>query len=187
MLEQEQLDVLYVCIPPFCHGDIEEQATAKGIHLMVEKPLGLDVQSVRHKAKVISESGIIATSGYCLRYLDTVAIAKDFLKDKNRNGSRPLHNNTCTDSLVAQEGIIRRATGGAVHAYHGLGSLSVRRYHPPVCRYEVPLVNDIPDLDIPDVGAIQFVLDSGAVGHMQTGFIQFDHRAESRSWVATSA
>ena len=135
MLEQERLDVLYVCIPPFCHGDIEEQATAKGIHLMVEKPLGLDAQSVRHKAKVISESGIIATSGYCLRYLDTVAIAKDFLKDKNRNGSRPLHNNTCTDSLVAQEGIIRRA-GGAVHAYHGLGSLSVRRYHPPVCRYE---------------------------------------------------
>ena len=39
------------------------------------------------------------------------------------------------------------------------------------------LVNDIPDLDIPDVGAIQFVLDSGAVGHMQTGFIQFDHRS----------
>lgn len=39
------------------------------------------------------------------------------------------------------------------------------------------LVDDIPDLDIPDVGAIQFVLDSGAVGHMQTGFIQFDHRS----------
>lgn len=43
MLEQEPLDVLYVCIPPFCHGDIEEQAAAKGIHLMVEKPLGLEI------------------------------------------------------------------------------------------------------------------------------------------------
>lgn len=82
MLEQEPLDVLYICIPPFCHGDLEEQAAARGIHLMVEKPLGLDIESVRHKAKVIAESGIIAASGYCLRYLDTVAIAKDYLKDK---------------------------------------------------------------------------------------------------------
>jgi predicted dehydrogenase len=38
------------------------------------------------------------------------------------------------------------------------------------------LVKDIPDLDIPDVGVIQFVLESGALGQMQTGFIQFDHR-----------
>ena len=81
MLEQEQLDVLYVCIPPFCHGDIEEQAR-KGIHLMVEKPLGLDVQSVRHKAKVISESGIIALPATVCATWTPLRSPKIFLRTK---------------------------------------------------------------------------------------------------------
>ncbi|MEX3615585.1 Gfo/Idh/MocA family protein [Paenibacillus glucanolyticus] len=178
MLEQEPLDVLYVCIPPFCHGDIEEQAAAKGIHLMVEKPLGLDVESVRHKVKVINESGIIAASGYCLRYLDTVAIAKDFLKDKKIGMVRAHYITTPVPTpwwrkkelsggqLVEQSthtmDLVRYLCGDITRLYADMSLL---------------LMQDIPDLDIPDVGAIQFVLNSGAVGHMQTGFIQFDHRS----------
>ncbi|GAB6926078.1 hypothetical protein JCM10914A_00610 [Paenibacillus sp. JCM 10914] len=178
MLEESTLDVLYVCIPPFCHGDIEEQAAAKGIHLMVEKPLGLDADSVRHKAKVIADSGIIAASGYCLRYLDTVAIAKEYLKDKKIGMVRAHYVTTPVPTPWWRK---KELSGGQL-VEQSTHTLDLVRY---LCgditqlyaNMSLLLMNDIPDLDIPDVGAIQFVLDSGAVGHMQTGFIQFDHRS----------
>ena len=59
MLEKEALDALFISVPPFAHGEIEEKAAKKGIHLMVEKPLGLDYQTVAKKAEVIKQSGII--------------------------------------------------------------------------------------------------------------------------------
>jgi len=177
MLEQEPLDVLYICIPPFCHGNLEEQAAAKGIHLMVEKPLGLDIDSVRHKAKAISESGIIAASGYCLRYLDTVAIAKDYLKDKKIGMVRAHYITTPVPTPWWR----KKALSGGQLVEQSTHTMDLIRYlcgdiNRLYADMNLLLMNDIPDLDIPDVGAIQFVLESGAVGHLQTGFIQFDHR-----------
>ncbi|EHB56640.1 oxidoreductase domain protein [Paenibacillus lactis 154] len=177
MIEQEPLDVLYICIPPFCHGDLEERAAAKGIHLMVEKPLGLDLEAVRSKAKAIADSGIIAASGYCLRYLDTVAIAKDYLKDK-KIGMVRAHYITVP---VPTPWWRKKELSGGQLVEQSTHTLDLVRY---LCgditnlyaNMDLLLVKDIPDLDIPDVGVIQFVLESGALGQMQTGFIQFDHR-----------
>lgn len=97
MLEKESVDALFLCVPPFAHGDIEEKAAQKGIHLMVEKPLGLDVDTARYKLKVIQESGILCASGYCLRYLDTVKKSKRiFERQTNSDDSRTLYYFLCT-------------------------------------------------------------------------------------------
>src|SRR4051794_16351239 len=50
MLENESLDALFICVPPFAHGDIEEKAAKKGIHLLVEKPVALDLKTAYSKA-----------------------------------------------------------------------------------------------------------------------------------------
>ncbi len=52
MLEMEQLDALVVCVPPFARQEIEEKAVSRGIHLLVEKPLGLEMEMVRKKGTV---------------------------------------------------------------------------------------------------------------------------------------
>src|SRR5438105_2869514 len=44
MLEREELDALYVCVPPFAHDDAEVQAARRGIHLFVEKPVTLTME-----------------------------------------------------------------------------------------------------------------------------------------------
>ena len=82
MLEKEALDALFISVPPLAHGEMEEKAARKGIHLMVEKPLGLDYQKTAKKVEIIKQSGIICGVGYCLRYLDSVAKAKEYLQDK---------------------------------------------------------------------------------------------------------
>ena len=43
MLAKEQLDALYVCLPPDAHVDQELAAIDRDIHLFVEKPLPLDL------------------------------------------------------------------------------------------------------------------------------------------------
>src|SRR5690625_391269 len=40
MLDNEPLDALFLCVPPFAHGEMEEQAASRGIHVLVEKPVG---------------------------------------------------------------------------------------------------------------------------------------------------
>lgn len=69
MLEHEpELDALIVCVTPARHGDLEVLAAARGIHLFVEKPIGLDLAAVQRTADAIEKAGIISSVGYHERY-----------------------------------------------------------------------------------------------------------------------
>jgi predicted dehydrogenase len=177
MFEKEQLDALFISVPPFAHGEIEEKAARKGIHLMVEKPLGLDYQTVAKKAEIIKQSGIICGSGYCLRYLDTVAKAKEYLQDKKTAMVRGHYLSSFVPTpwyreweksggqLVEQSTHIvdlARYLGGEVNQVYANMSLQVH--------------HNVPNINIPDVTSVNFVYDSGAVGHIDSTFAQFDHR-----------
>lgn len=72
MLEKEELDAVYICIPPFAHLDQELQAIERGIHLYVEKPITLDVELGKEIKEAIERRGVIAACGYQWRYFDTV-------------------------------------------------------------------------------------------------------------------
>ncbi|KGM45969.1 Gfo/Idh/MocA family oxidoreductase [Neobacillus niacini] len=177
MLEKEPVDALFISVPPFAHGDIEEKAARKGIHLMVEKPLGLDYQKTAKKAEIIKQSGIICGVGYCLRYLDTVARAKEYLLDKKPAMVRGHYLSSFVTTpwyreweksggqLVEQSTHIvdlARYLGGEIKQVYANMSLQVH--------------SDVPNITIPDVTSMNFVYDSGAVGHIDSTFAQFDHR-----------
>ncbi|MEG1687935.1 MAG: Gfo/Idh/MocA family oxidoreductase, partial [Angelakisella sp.] len=53
------LDAVIVSIPPATHGEIEQLAAQKGIHLYVEKPLDVSLERARKNAAFIAQSGII--------------------------------------------------------------------------------------------------------------------------------
>lgn len=65
---EPELDAVFVCVPPFAHGDIEIDAARRGVHLYVEKPLGLSLERVKEIEAVIRESGILTSVGYQNRY-----------------------------------------------------------------------------------------------------------------------
>ena len=80
MLAKEQLDAVYVCVPPFAHGRIEEDVAAAGIALFVEKPVELHMEPAIRKDEAIRNAGILNTVGYCVRYLSTVDDVAETLK-----------------------------------------------------------------------------------------------------------
>jgi predicted dehydrogenase len=80
MLESARPEALFITVPPFAHNGVEEAAALRGIHLFIEKPLALDTSTGKRIAGAIRKSKVIATVGYCYRYLDTVARARQLLK-----------------------------------------------------------------------------------------------------------
>ena len=79
MLEEEKLDALYVCVPPFAHEDQEILAAGKGIHLFVEKPVAVSLDKARAVRDAIKANGIVSAVGYHWRYQSNTQRAKKLL------------------------------------------------------------------------------------------------------------
>lgn len=82
MLEAEQLDVLYSCVPPFAHGDVEITAAERGIHIFSEKPQALTMKVARDIDEAIRKAGVIGTVGFRERYRPIHEEARRFLANK---------------------------------------------------------------------------------------------------------
>ncbi|MEJ8548308.1 Gfo/Idh/MocA family protein [Brevibacillus borstelensis] len=177
LLAKEKLDALFICVPPFAHEEIEEQAAAKEIHLFVEKPTGLDLETVARKQAVIRQAGIMTSTGYCLRYLDTVQQAKEYLADKKIAMVRGHY----LTKFVETGWWRQMAKSGGQLVEQATHTLDTMRYlagdiGQVYAQMQLLVSRDLPGTDIPDVSSVALSFRSGAVGHLDACFIQPDHR-----------
>src|SRR5690606_4037093 len=68
LLRDASLDAIYICIPPFAHGEAERAVIARGLPFFVEKPLSLDIDLADALAVEIATAGLITAVGYHWRY-----------------------------------------------------------------------------------------------------------------------
>lgn len=74
-------DMVFICIPPYCHGEVEFETIRRHIHMFVEKPVGLKPEVFLKIRDMVKESGIITASGLQLRYESNICKLKEFAKD----------------------------------------------------------------------------------------------------------
>jgi len=79
LLDHGDLDAVYVCVPPFAHGEIELAAIERDVALFVEKPLAFDLATAEAVGGGIAARGLVTATGYHWRYLDIVEQAADLL------------------------------------------------------------------------------------------------------------
>lgn len=169
MLDEQELDALYVCIPPFAHEDAELLAAKRGIHLFVEKPVALSMEKAWEVAAAIREAGIMSAVGYSLRYLPATEAARRYLQGKavamvtcNRWGGLPAtpwwrvmdqSGGQLVEMTTHQVDLMRYLVGevGEVHA-----------------RYARRALLDVPNVTVPDVQIATFGFENGAIGSMTT-------------------
>jgi len=169
LIDRENMDALYVSIPPFAHGEVEILAAHKGLHLFIEKPVALTMHTGLEVCEAIEEAGVISCVGYQLRYAETVDRAKQFLEDKtvamvtsNRWGDIPP---TPWWRVMAQSGgqLVEQTThqvdmirclAGEIEAVYSVSALRTATH--------------LEHMDIPDVQALTFQFESGAVGSLTT-------------------
>ncbi|MFA9379444.1 MAG: Gfo/Idh/MocA family protein [Acetanaerobacterium sp.] len=82
---EPDLDAAVVTIPPAFHGTLEQDLAKRGVHLYVEKPVGVDMALVKQNAQVIRDSGIICCAGYQERYCNAIKEVKAIV-DQNKVG-----------------------------------------------------------------------------------------------------
>ena len=73
------VDAVWLCVPPFAHGDLELSVLRAGLPLFVEKPLAADVRVAERVAEAVAASGLPTATGYHWRHLDTVERARSTL------------------------------------------------------------------------------------------------------------
>ncbi|MFW3168578.1 Gfo/Idh/MocA family protein [Geodermatophilus sp. CPCC 206100] len=79
LLAGEELDAVWLCVPPFAHGPLEAAAVDRGLPFFVEKPLALDLDTAREVARRVEERSLTTAVGYHWRHLDVVQRAAALL------------------------------------------------------------------------------------------------------------
>lgn len=82
MLEQEQLDAVYVCLPNTLHHQVASAALRRGLHVFCEKPVGLCAQEAQDLAEQAERAGLVLMPGYHLRFHEHFMRARELLEER---------------------------------------------------------------------------------------------------------
>lgn len=77
-----ELDAVYVCVPPFAHGPVEEAVIAAGVPMFVEKPVAVDLDTAERIADLVAQRQLLTAVGHHWRYLHVVEQARELLADR---------------------------------------------------------------------------------------------------------
>lgn len=82
MYDEVKPDMIFICVPPTEHGDIEFEAIKRGIPFFAEKPVALDLDLARRIRDEVEKAGLITAVGFQCRYSNLVGPNKQFINDK---------------------------------------------------------------------------------------------------------
>ncbi len=68
MYDEIKPDMVFICIPPNCHGYVELETIRRNIPFFVEKPLALDMKLAKEILAKVEEKQLITAVGFQCRY-----------------------------------------------------------------------------------------------------------------------
>ncbi len=86
MLDSEELDAVYVCVPPAMHEGAEMAVAEKGCAMFIEKPLATTLDYAERALEAIGKAGVTTSVGYNWRYPETTRQAREILSGKKISG-----------------------------------------------------------------------------------------------------
>lgn len=81
MLDEQELDALYVALPPYAHQGEVELAAKRKIALFLEKPIALSVDRAAAQVKAIERAKVPCHVGYHYRFAPAVQKLKQLIDD----------------------------------------------------------------------------------------------------------
>lgn len=79
MYDEIQPDMVFICVPPYCHGEIEFETIRRGIPMFIEKPVALDLNLAYQILDEIEKAHLITAVGFQCRYSDIVNETRAFV------------------------------------------------------------------------------------------------------------
>jgi predicted dehydrogenase len=167
MFQKTDLDVVYICLPPFAHGNEVQLAAERGIHVFIEKPIALSMDLANSMVEAVEKHGVKSQVGFMFRFGDAVAKVKGMLesgetgppglmtgkyecnhlhapwwREKDKSGGQ------IVEQIIHTFDIVRYFLGEATSVFSRMGNL----FHQDIERYTVE-----------DVSATVITFRSGAI------------------------
>ena len=79
LIDEANLDLLVICLPPYGHSDEVAYAAANGVHIFIEKPIALTSQQAWAMVEAAEQAGIVTQVGFMFRFGAAVARLKQLI------------------------------------------------------------------------------------------------------------
>jgi predicted dehydrogenase len=168
MIDEGNLDAVYVCVPPHAHGAELDVAKA-GLPLLVEKPVSVNLKQAEKIAEAIESAGILNSVGYHFRYFDLTEKTKQMLKGKTIGmvlgywmGGMPM---VPWWRRMDESGgqLVEQCTHIVDLARYLVGEIT-KVY----CAAALRTMTDVENNNVPDVTTLTMEFENGVVGTMNT-------------------
>lgn len=165
MYAKEDIDAVYICVPPFAHGEPELLAAEVGVAVFVEKPVAVALDLALEIKTAFDSAGLITSVGYQVRYAEAVARAKSALEGKTigmvfGQFMSGLPGPSWWRVLAESGGqFVEQTTHVFDLARYLIGDV-VKVSAATALR----ALGDVPNLDVPDVGSALVWFENGAIG-----------------------
>jgi predicted dehydrogenase len=77
MIAKEELDAVHLCLPHYIHSKVAMYAFEKGIHVLTEKPMDIDLESAERAVARAKELGLHFGVIFQCRYNNSARLVKD--------------------------------------------------------------------------------------------------------------
>lgn len=165
------IDLLIATLPPYNrHGEIEH-AASRGVHLLVEKPIALDLAAATHLVDAVEASGVVAAIGFMYRFGDAVRRWREldtgpvglYVGGYHCNAlhahwwrKRAMSGGQILEQAIHQIDLIRHLVGEPDSVY---------------ARYANLFHRDVPDYDVEDLSSTIFGWDDGRLASLSASNI----------------
>ena len=76
MMDSESLDAVHICLPHYLHSKVACYAFEKGINVLTEKPMDVDLESAENAVKLAKEKGVLFGVIFQCRYNNAAKLVK---------------------------------------------------------------------------------------------------------------
>lgn len=170
MYDEVNPDMVFICVPPTEHGEIEFETINRRIPFFVEKPITLSMDLANEICQKVKEANLITAVGFQGRYSSLVEHVAKFIKEKR----------IVFISLIGAGGVPKaewwkkRATSGGQIVEQAIHRFDTLRY-----LFDEPdevftmgargFVDDIEGYDTEDVSTTVVRFKNGAIATLSTG------------------
>ncbi|HKG52971.1 MAG TPA: Gfo/Idh/MocA family oxidoreductase, partial [Anaerolineales bacterium] len=174
LLKDGNLDALVIGTPNYLHASQTIAALNAGVHVMVEKPMSMNVSEAEKIVEAAENSGAVLMVAHCWRFDPEVLWLKEQLQKLGniiRTKGIGVHVHWGPSGWFTQ----REFAGGGALADMGIHALDTARFllgdPKPVAVY-AKIGTHYKNFDVDDTGVIMIEWDNGATSYVESGWWQ---------------
>jgi predicted dehydrogenase len=187
MFEQAELDLVFICLPPFAHSNQVLKAAEQGVHIFIEKPIALQSEQAWRMVHAVEEAGIKSQVGFMWRFGAAVEHLKEALESGEAGAPTMMLGRYFSNSLHSWWWRDRSKSGGQVveQAIHLFDLMRYLLGEPAsvFARFANLLHNDVPDYSAEDVSSTIVTFANGAIGTLAATNTAIPQQWTSSYWV----